>query len=227
MDALRLEAGLLGELAQDQERARPGERAAAGVEEQVGPVAPVEMRAAERQIAANGLRRRPAERDDALLVALAEHADDAGVDVDRRCGRGRPSRRRGARRRTCSSTSARSRSARGVVPFAASISRSDSDGESVRGSLRDPARRRDPGGRVVVAEPEQQLVAEVRAHRGDAAPDRRRRRARRRASTRPSPRASLGRRRPGRRPEERGEAARSRRYASTVRGERCAASRSR
>ena len=35
-----------------------------------------------------------------------------------------------------SSTSARSRSARGVVPFAASIRRSDSDGESVRGSLR-------------------------------------------------------------------------------------------
>jgi hypothetical protein len=39
VDALWVEPRLLGELAQDQEGARAGERAAAGVQEELGPVA--------------------------------------------------------------------------------------------------------------------------------------------------------------------------------------------
>ena len=92
VDALGLEPCLRRELAEDQERACAGQRAAAGVQEQVGPVAAIEVRAAERQVAAHGLGRRPAERDDALLVTLADHPHDARVDVDR--GPGQPHRLR-------------------------------------------------------------------------------------------------------------------------------------
>ena len=38
MDSQRVEPGLLGELAQDQEGARPRQRAAAGVQEELGAV---------------------------------------------------------------------------------------------------------------------------------------------------------------------------------------------
>ena len=93
------------------------------------------------------------------------------------CGRGRPSPRRAGPAPYISSTSARSRSARGVVPFAASIRRSDSDGESVRGSFPDPARRRDLGSRVVGARPEQELMPKGRADRSDPPGDRRGREA--------------------------------------------------
>ena len=43
MDTLRLEAGLLRELAQDEERAGAGQRAALCVQEELGPVALVEV----------------------------------------------------------------------------------------------------------------------------------------------------------------------------------------
>ena len=49
VDALRLEAGLLGEAAQDQEGAGAGQRAALRVEEELGPVAAVEVGAAARR----------------------------------------------------------------------------------------------------------------------------------------------------------------------------------
>src|SRR2546421_3347505 len=55
MDPLRLEAGPGREPAQDQERARARERAALGVQEELGPVAPVEERAAAGKIAAKRL----------------------------------------------------------------------------------------------------------------------------------------------------------------------------
>ena len=44
----------------------------------------VEVWAAEREVAAHGLRRRAAERHDPFLVALAHDADEPGVEVDRR-----------------------------------------------------------------------------------------------------------------------------------------------
>src|SRR5215210_8139991 len=78
----RLEARLAGELAQDQERARARERATLGVEEELGAVSAVEMWAAVRQITTQCLRGLPADRDDALLAALADRADEAVVQVD-------------------------------------------------------------------------------------------------------------------------------------------------
>ncbi len=82
MDALGLEPGLLREPAQDEECARAGERPAARVQEEVRAVAAVEVGAAEREVAANGLGGRAAERDEPLLSSLADDADDAVVEVD-------------------------------------------------------------------------------------------------------------------------------------------------
>ena len=82
VDARRLEAGLLGQAAQDQERARAGQRAALGVQEELRAVAAVQERAAAAQVAAQRVGRAPAERDDALLAALADRADEALVEVD-------------------------------------------------------------------------------------------------------------------------------------------------
>jgi hypothetical protein len=52
MDARRLETGLFGAAAQDQECARPCERSALGVQEELGAVAPVEVGASAREVAA-------------------------------------------------------------------------------------------------------------------------------------------------------------------------------
>src|SRR5882762_1670557 len=82
VDALRLEAGGLRELAQDQEGAGPCERTALGVEEQLGPVAPVQVRAPACQVTAKCLGRFAADRDDPLLAALAGAADEPLVEVD-------------------------------------------------------------------------------------------------------------------------------------------------
>src|SRR5690349_3085888 len=82
MDALRLQARLRGEPPEDQEGARAGERAALGVQEQIGPVPAVEVRAAAAQVAPQRLDRRAPDRDDALLPALAGAADEPAVEVD-------------------------------------------------------------------------------------------------------------------------------------------------
>jgi len=82
VNALRLEPGFLGESPQDEKCAGAGQRAAARVQEELGPVAAVELGTAEREVAPNRLRCRPAERDESLLTALAEDADDPLLDVD-------------------------------------------------------------------------------------------------------------------------------------------------
>src|SRR2546423_13306976 len=82
VDPLGLEPGLRSKPAQDQERACPREGAAAGVQEEVGPVAAVEGGPPARQIAAYSLRGAPADRDDPLLAALADAADESSVEVD-------------------------------------------------------------------------------------------------------------------------------------------------
>ena len=82
MDATRLEPGAVGQLAQDEEGAGAGERAAARIQEELRAVPPVEMRAAEREVAAHGFRGRSTERHEALLAALSDHADDALLDRD-------------------------------------------------------------------------------------------------------------------------------------------------
>ncbi len=78
MDAPRLEARLLGEAPQDQERAGAGQRAALGVQEELRPVPPVEVRPPAGEVAAERLDRRAADRHDALLAALAERRARAG-----------------------------------------------------------------------------------------------------------------------------------------------------
>ncbi len=82
MHPARLEPGSVGELSQDEERTRAGERAAPRVEKELGPIAAVEVRAAESEVPAYGFRCRAAERHEALLSALPEHPDDALLDSD-------------------------------------------------------------------------------------------------------------------------------------------------
>jgi hypothetical protein len=82
VDPLGLEPGLRSQPAQDQERACPREGAAAGVQEEVGPVAAVEVGSPARQIAAYRLGGAAADRDDPLLPALADAADEPSVEVD-------------------------------------------------------------------------------------------------------------------------------------------------
>ena len=67
---------------EDEERSGAGERAALRVEEQLGPVAAVEVRAAAREIAAERLGGVAPERHDPFLAALADHPHEAVVEVD-------------------------------------------------------------------------------------------------------------------------------------------------
>jgi hypothetical protein len=82
VDPLRVQPGFLGELAQDQERPRPCERPAPGVQEELGPVAGVEKRASAREVAAEGLGGVPADRHGAFLAAFADHSNEAVVEID-------------------------------------------------------------------------------------------------------------------------------------------------
>ena len=82
VNSFRLETGAFGEAAQDHERSGAGEPSALGVQEELLPVAAVEVRAAASEIPANRLCGGTAERDDALLSAFAEAADEALIQVD-------------------------------------------------------------------------------------------------------------------------------------------------
>jgi hypothetical protein len=82
MDTPRLEPGAVRELAQDEERPGSRERAAAGVQEELWAVTAVEVRAAEREVAAHGLGGWTAEGNEPLLAALAQHAHDSFVESD-------------------------------------------------------------------------------------------------------------------------------------------------
>src|SRR5262245_60647289 len=82
MDAPRLEPGLLREPAQDEERAGPRQRAALGVEEELGHVSPVQERPAAAEVAAERIGGVTAERDDPFLAALADRAHEPLLEVD-------------------------------------------------------------------------------------------------------------------------------------------------
>src|SRR5919197_4248819 len=82
MDPLRLQARARREPPQDEERSRARERSALRVEEELRQVAPVEERPPAREVAAERLGRLPPDRDDPLLVALAEAADEPVLEVD-------------------------------------------------------------------------------------------------------------------------------------------------
>src|SRR5581483_9857066 len=82
MDALGVEAGRLGEAAQDEECACARERAALGVEEELGPMPLVEVRPPVCEVAAKRLHCLAADRHDPLLRALADAANEATFKID-------------------------------------------------------------------------------------------------------------------------------------------------
>jgi len=67
---------------EDEEGAGPGQRAALRVEEELRAVPAIEERPAPGEVAAHGLYAFASERDDPLLVTLAEAANNAVVQVD-------------------------------------------------------------------------------------------------------------------------------------------------
>jgi len=77
-----LEARSIRELAEDQERTGARQRTAPGIEEELGPVPAVQVWTAEREVSPHGLRGRTPERDQALLVSLAEDPDHSLVEGD-------------------------------------------------------------------------------------------------------------------------------------------------
>ena len=77
-----LEAGLLGEFPEDQEDTGPRQGAAAGVQEELRAVAGVEETAARGRDSGAGLRPHAGRRDNPLLAALADDADEPVVEVD-------------------------------------------------------------------------------------------------------------------------------------------------
>src|SRR5262245_39566311 len=82
VDAARLESGAVGELPEDEERPGARQCSTACVQEQLGPVATVEVRSAEGEVATYRLRRGTPGRNEALLPALPEHAHDALLERD-------------------------------------------------------------------------------------------------------------------------------------------------
>src|SRR5437868_15347742 len=82
MDPARLEARLLGQPPQDQERAGTGKSAALRVQEELRPAAAVEERPPTCEVAAESRDRRVPDRHDPLLAALAGHANEPLVEVD-------------------------------------------------------------------------------------------------------------------------------------------------
>src|ERR671931_1614350 len=84
MDALRLQAGLCRQPPQDHEGSGTSQRPTLRVEEELRPVAPVEVGAAAREIAPKRVHGGPSDRNDPLLLALADAPDEAAVEVDRR-----------------------------------------------------------------------------------------------------------------------------------------------
>ena len=133
VDALRLEPGLLGERRRMRNAPARVSGATASVQEELGPVAAVELGPSEREVAARGFRGGASERDEPLLAALAEHADDPVVEVD--CALLEPDGLGDAEPGSVQQLDERVVAERcaGTCPVAASISRSVSAGESARG----------------------------------------------------------------------------------------------
>src|SRR5688572_6294179 len=81
MDELGLQPGRRGQPAQDEEGPTAREPAALCVQKELRAVPAVEVRPAACEVAAQRLHRLGAERDDPLLVSLADAADCAPVEV--------------------------------------------------------------------------------------------------------------------------------------------------
>src|SRR4051794_28072285 len=81
-DTLGLEARDLRETPEDEEGAGACERAALRVEEELGAVAPVEVRPSAGEIAAKRIDGFPPDGDDALLRALSDRAHEPSLEID-------------------------------------------------------------------------------------------------------------------------------------------------
>src|SRR6266545_1068545 len=84
MDSLRIESCLRGDAAEDQEGPCAGQATAPRVEEELRPVARVEVRAPACQVSAYGLDGLPTDRDDPLLGPFPDAADKPALEVDAR-----------------------------------------------------------------------------------------------------------------------------------------------
>ena len=167
-----IEPGFRRQLAQDEEGARAGEGATLGVQEELGPVTAVEVWASARQVPAKRLGRMTADRDDAFLVALADHADEPVVEVDARLVE--PDGLRDAQ--ACAVEQLDER----LIAKRAGLSARGRVDQTLRLAWRErlrqvpgAARELHRGRRVVVAGAEQLLVAEEAAGRGGTTRDRR------------------------------------------------------
>jgi len=78
----RLEAGSIGELAEDEERACSRQRATSRIEKELRSIAAVEMGPTEREVATNGLGGGPAQRYEPFLRALSDDTHDALLERD-------------------------------------------------------------------------------------------------------------------------------------------------
>ena len=78
----RIEPRLRGQATEDEEGAGPGQRAALRVEEKLRAVPAIQERPSPGEVPAHGLDAFASERDDPLLVPLAEAPNDAVVQVD-------------------------------------------------------------------------------------------------------------------------------------------------
>src|SRR5712692_1201743 len=172
MDTPRLEPGLRRQPAQDQKRAGPGERPALGIEEQLGPVATVEVGTAAREVAPERFGALTADRHDPLLRALAEATDEAAVEIDAALVERHGLRHAQARavqefdeRAVAQVTRLRAGSR---VDQALGFSRRERPGQ-----LPPAAGQVEVGAGIVVARAEQLLMAEERTHGGGAPRDRR------------------------------------------------------
>src|SRR5580765_4712415 len=81
MDAFGLEAGLAGELPQDQKSAYTCEAAPFRVQEELGTVPRVEKGAAAREIAPQRRHGLPSDRDDPLLRSFADAAHESSLEI--------------------------------------------------------------------------------------------------------------------------------------------------
>jgi len=82
VDPRRLEPCLVGELSQDEECAGTRQWAATCVQEQLGPVASVEMGTTEREVTPHRFGGWASERDESLLATLSDHSDDSLLERD-------------------------------------------------------------------------------------------------------------------------------------------------
>ena len=146
---LGLEAGLAGQAAQDQERAGAGERAALALRKSSGRWRRSRKRPAAAQVPAKRVGGASAERDDPLLAALADRTNEPLVEVD--AALLEADRLAHSQARAVEQLDERPvAQVAGLVPAAASTSRSASPGESVRGKRARATRQRDVCGRVVL-----------------------------------------------------------------------------